>query len=171
MRLELPPETVATLHDGQKIRVRPIRPDDSERLREFHSRLSRNTLRLRFFTPLQKLSAEFAQHLCEVDFLRRCAFVVSFSGNDDIHGVGRYEAESAWSAEVAFVVEDHMQGMGMGVLLLERLVAHAREAGFERLTAVVMGENSSMLTLFRESPFSPEIHHQGSMAFVKMDIR
>ena len=167
----VPPETLAVLRDGREVRVRPIRPDDAPRLARFHDRLSQNTVRLRFFTPLKHLSPQFAQHLSEVDFTGRCAFVISFPGDDEIHAVGRYEAEAAHSAEVAFVVEDSMQGLGMGALLLDRLVSHARANGFERLTAAVLCENTTMLTLFRESPFVPEIHMQGSTAFVKLDIR
>lgn len=170
MTIALPAEKVLTLRDGTPVRVRPIRPDDAPRLIEFHSRLSMNTTRLRFFTPMKRLSAAFAEHLCTVDFKKRCAFVISPLDSDDIHAVGRYEGESRYSAEVAFVVEDSFQGKGIGTILLDRLVEHARTKGFDRLTAVVLCENLNMLTLFRESPYSPEITMQSECAFVKMNI-
>lgn len=159
------------MRGGRRCRIRPITPEDVPLLVAFHEGLSLRTTRLRFFSPLRHLSPEFADHLCSVDFKRRCAFVVSFDGDDAIHAVGRYEWESAHSAEVAFVVEDELQGMGIGTALLERLVEHARRHGFRRMTAVVLGENDSMLNLFRESPYTPEIHMEGAMAFVKLDIR
>ena len=171
MKSPPPPETLAKLRDGRAIRVRPIRPDDAQRLSEFHDKLSQNTIRLRFFTPLRHLSPKFARHLADVDFKARCAFVISFPGDDTIHGVGRYEGESIRSAEVAFVVEDDMQGLGIGPILLERLVEHARANAFERLTAVVLSENTMMLLLFRDSPYLPEIHIHRDTAFVKLDIR
>lgn len=170
MATEFPAENVAALRDGSSVRVRPIRPDDVPRLFDFHSRLSMNTTRLRFFTPMKHLSATFAEHLCTVDFKDRCAFVVSPLDSDCIHAVGRYESESRHSAEVAFVVEDSFQGKGIGTLLLDRLVGHAHSKGFDRLTAVVLCENLNMLTLFRESPYSPEITMQSECAFVKMNI-
>ncbi len=170
MAIIMPAERVATLRDGTPVRVRPIRPDDAPRLIEFHSRLSMNTTRLRFFTPMKRLSATFAEHLCTVEFKKRCAFVISPLDSDSIHAVGRYEAESRYSAEVAFVVEDSFQGKGIGTILLDRLVEHARTKGFDRLTAVVLCENLNMLTLFRESPYSPEITMQSECAFVKMNI-
>jgi GNAT superfamily N-acetyltransferase len=166
-----PPETVVTLRDGREARIRPIVPGDAPLLRQFHERLSLNTTRLRFFTPLRHLSEEFAKHLCGVDYDRRCAFVLSFPGDNEIHGVGRYEWESPHSAEVAFVVEDSLQGLGIGKLLLDRLVGQARRQGFERLTAVVLCENDSMLSLFRDTEYDPQITMQGSLAFVKLDIR
>lgn len=170
MPKQFPAEKVLPLRDGTLVRIRPIRPDDAPRLVEFHSRLSMNTTRLRFFTPMKRLSATFAEHLCTVDFKKRSAFVISPLDSDEIHAVGRYEAESRHSAEVAFVVEDSFQGKGIGVSLLDRLVEHARTRGYDRLTAVVLCENLNMLTLFRESPYSPEITMQSECAFVKMNI-
>ena len=170
MAQRLPAETAVTLRDGRPARLRPILPSDVPHLHKFHNRLSLNTLRLRFFSPLRELSPEFATHLCNVDFEKRCAFVLSFPGDDAIHAVGRYESEAPHSAEVAFVVEDDLQGQGIGTLLLQRLIVHAQERGLERLTAVVLCENDSMLAIFREAHYSPRITMQGNLAFVKMDL-
>lgn len=130
-----------------------------------------NTTRLRFFSPLRHLSPDFANHLSAVDFKKRCAFVVSPVNDDTIHGVGRYEAQTRRSAEVAFVVEDAFQGLGIGPLLLDRLVEHARECGFTRFSAVALCENSQMLSLFRESPYHANFHVERDLAFIRMDIR
>lgn len=161
---------MAQLRDGRTVRVRPIVPGDAERLQEFHRRLSRRTTRYRFFTPLRELSADFAHKLTNVDYEKRFAFVISELEDDVIHGVGRFEAESKNSGEVAFVVEDNMQGIGIGPLLLERIVTHARKLGYQRLTASVLAENSPMLNVFRESPYHAEFHAQSDVTFVKMDI-
>jgi RimJ/RimL family protein N-acetyltransferase len=166
----IPPETRARLRTGEEVRIRPILLSDVPNLLEFHSRLSVNTTRLRFFTPMRRLSPQFAEHLCAVDYTKRVAFVISPIDGDTIHGVGRYEAESETSAELAFVVEDAKQGTGAGLLLMERLIDHARAVGFERLTAVVLCENLNMLTLFRDSPFLSEITMEHDCAFVKLNI-
>lgn len=171
VEMTLPAEQTALLRDGREVRIRPIRPDDAGRLREFHDRLSTNTTRLRFFSPLKHLSRDFANRLTSVDFQKRCAFVISPLDDDTIHGVGRYEAETRRCAEIAFVVEDTLQGMGIGKLLLDRLVEHAREQGFTRFSAVTLCENSQMLSLFRESPYHADIHMERDLAFVRMDIR
>ncbi len=170
MDTPVPLETQAILRTGEAVRVRPILPADVPNLMDFHSRLSVNTTRLRFFTPMRRLSPEFAQHLCTVDFVKRVAYVVSPLTDDTIYGVGRYESESENSAELAFVVEDAKQGTGVGSLLMRRLIDHARTCGFERLTAVVLCENQHMLTLFRESPFLSEITMEHDCAFVKLNI-
>ena len=138
---------------------------------EFHERLSVRTTRYRFFSPMRHLSEEFAERLTNVDFVKRFAFVVSEPGDDVIRGVGRFEAESSRSGEVAFVVEDALQGIGLGSILLERIVKHARHLGYERLTALVLAENSKMLTVFRESGLDPQIHTAADVTSVKLDIR
>lgn len=166
----VPLETQAMLRTGEPVRIRPILPSDVPNLLEFHTRLSVNTTRLRFFTPMRRLSPEFAQHLCTVDFVKRVAYVISPMESDTIYGVGRYEAESETSAEVAFVVEDAKQGTGVGSLLMTRLIDHAKGLGYERLTAVVLCENLHMLTLFRESPYLGEITMEHDCAFVKLNI-
>lgn len=165
-----PPAVIARLRDGRTVRVRPIQPSDAQRLQEFHLRLSRRTTRYRFFTPLRELSPEFAERLANVDYEQRFAFVVSEPDDDIIYGVGRFEAESKKSGEVAFVVEDSMQGIGLGPLLLDRVVSHARKLGYQRLTASVLAENSAMLNVFRESAYHAEFHAQSDLTFVKMDI-
>ena len=166
MDIRIPPETRRLLRDGRLARIRPIVPSDAPLLMEFHERLSIQTTRLRFFTPMRHLAPEFAMRLTEVDFATRCAFVVSFPGEDAIHGVGRYEGEAEHSAELAFVVEDTLQGLGIGSILLERLAAHALSHGFIRFSAIVLGENDSILTLFREAPYPVEIKRQADLAFV-----
>lgn len=153
------------------VRVRPITPADAPRLMEFHERLSVRTTRYRFFSPMKHLSEEFATRLANVDFVKRFAFVVSEPLDDVVHGVGRFEAESKRSGEVAFVVEDSMQGLGLGSLLLERIVKHARKLGYERLTALVLAENDQMLSIFRESGLDPQIHTVSDVTSVKLDIR
>jgi len=152
MPTALPAEKVVTLRDGTPVRVRPIRPDDAPRLIEFHSRLSMNTTRLRFFTPMKRLSAAFADQLCTVDFKKRCAFVISSLDFDDIHAVGRYEGESRHSAEVAFVVEDSFQGKGR-YYLLDRCRTRPLD-GFDRLTPSPL-ENSTCTRSSENRPTRP----------------
>jgi acetyltransferase len=124
---------------------------------QFHERLSVRTTRYRFFSPMKHLSEEFATRLTNVDFVKRFAFVVSDPSDDIIHGVGRFE--------------DSMQGVGLGSLLLERIVGHARKLGYERLTAMVLAENAQMLNIFRESGLDPQLHTVSDVTSVKLDIR
>jgi GNAT superfamily N-acetyltransferase len=159
------------LSDGRRICYRRIRPDDAERLQAFHSRLSRETTRLRFFSPMPRLNNKMASYFVDVDFDQRCALVAHFPGEDEIRGVGRYERDSKHAAEVAFVVEDALQGLGIGRMLMKLLAEHARAMGIDRLTAMTLAENLGMLTVFRECGHPTDITFEGETAHVKIDIR
>ncbi|WBL36827.1 GNAT family N-acetyltransferase [Tepidiforma flava] len=170
MDVTYPPERTFTTRSGQAMRLRPIRPEDVPNLFAFHERLSRESLRMRYFTPRRRLTEDVARHLCTVDFRDRAAFVASPLESDAIHGIGRYERDAPHSAEVAFIVEDALQGNGIGPALLQRLAEHARAQGIERFTAAVLYENTAMLSVFRNSPFRPQISVEHDCAFVKLDL-
>ena len=161
----------AELRDGRTMCFRAIEPDDAARLQAFHERLSRETTRLRFFTAMPHLSGDMAERFAEVDFGDRAAYVACFPGEEAIRGVGRYERESEHSAEVAFVVEDGLQGFGVGGVLLRMLAEHAQGEKIERLTAITLAENRGMLAVFRESGYPTDVHFEGPTAYVRIDIR
>jgi len=158
------------LSDGRRVWFRPIHPDDVHRLREFHRRLSMDTQRLRFFTPLRELSQAMAENFCNVDHDKRTAIVVTYPGEDAIRGVGRLEDMGDGTAEVAFVLEDQLQGNGLGKALLRLLAAHARERGIGRLTAVVLPENGAMLHLFRTCEFPSTFEIRDGNEYITLDI-
>jgi RimJ/RimL family protein N-acetyltransferase len=131
------------LADGGKVHVRPIEPSDAERLRRMGSRLSPDTVYLRFFSHVT-LSDRDIERLTTVDHDDRVALVALV--DDEMVGVARYSRlEVPTDAEVAVVIEDAHQGRHLAPLLLERLTAAARERGIERFCAVVMPENRRML--------------------------
>ncbi|MGH9093932.1 MAG: hypothetical protein ACRDXE_02105, partial [Acidimicrobiales bacterium] len=49
------------LSDGATMHIRPIRPDDADAISDLHSRLSPQTVYLRFFTPVTTLPATMLQ--------------------------------------------------------------------------------------------------------------
>ena len=138
-----------TLKDGSRVQVRPIRPDDARRLIELYDRLSRDTAYHRFFTVMRRLPPDWARFLADVDYVRRFALVVERAVADHVEliAVARYEPAEPGTAEVAFVVQDGWQGMGLGTLLLGDLLRAARANGIERFRAWVLADNRRMLDL------------------------
>ena len=160
-------EADVLLKDGRVAQLRPIVPDDSERLVEFYSRVSDESKYLRFFAPYPRLSEKDIERFTHVDLDRRVAFVVTL--HDLIIGIGRYDAVSdepgggagagaaeSSTAEVAFLVEDAHQGRGVGQLLLEHLAQAARERGIRRFVAEILPANRRMLQIFREMGYEVE---------------
>jgi RimJ/RimL family protein N-acetyltransferase len=146
------------------ITIRPMRPDDGDRLVAFHARLSPESQRLRFFTAHPRLTDAEVWRFTHVDGRQRVALVAEEAEGDEddeeaedggaIVGVARYDRlphDSA--AEAAFVVRDDHQGRGLGTVLLDHLAEHARNEGVTHLVAETLPENTRMLHLLRG--FSP----------------
>ncbi len=145
-------ERVVTLKDGSQVRVRPIRPEDRDRLIDLYDRLSRHTAYQRFFTIMRRLPPDWARILATVDYRRRLALVAEHDGPNGIEliGVGRYEpTERPQTAEVAFVVQDGWQGKGLGTVLLHGVLDAAVARGVGRFIASVLADNTRMLDLLR----------------------
>ncbi len=159
------------LEDGLRVWFRPIRPDDAPRLQEFHRRLSPESQRMRFFSPLRELSRGMAKRLTDVDFQQRAALVGCFPGDDAIRAVARYEVvRDGVTAEIAFVVEDGLQGRGVGKIMLHLLARHARAMGISRLVADVLPENRHMLAMFESCDFPQHTTWSAESVRVTLDI-
>jgi GNAT superfamily N-acetyltransferase len=171
-------ERVAHLRDGGTVRLRPIRPDDAPRLQAFHGRLSRDSIVMRFFSPLPVLSDERAAYFTTVDFDRRLAIVavepadaIDRPGGDElIVGVARYDRVGDDRAEIALIVEDRVQHHGIGSALFWALVDAARKRGIVTLTAEVLAENRRMLRLLRESGLPMRSRRDGTALRVELDL-
>ena len=86
-------ESHLALRNGETLRIRPIRPDDDQRLVELYSRLSRQTAYQRFFTVMRRLPSDWIHYFANVDYRRRLALVAEREtvAGVEIVGVGRYE--------------------------------------------------------------------------------
>ncbi|MFL5916221.1 MAG: GNAT family N-acetyltransferase [Gaiellaceae bacterium] len=74
------------------------------------------------------------------------------------------------SAEVAFAVGDEFQRRGIGTRLLERLAAHAADAGIEEFVAEVLHENNAMLGVFRDAGFAVTRAGEGGELEIRFPI-
>lgn len=158
------------LRDGRELRIRRIRPDDAPRLAEFATRLSPNSLRLRFFTPIRTFDPKFLEQLATVDFRTRAAFVGTLPGDEAVVAVGRYAEESVGVAEVAFVVLDELQGNGIASELLSHLAQLARANGYDEFSATLLAENIEMMDVFRHSGFPMTAVVQGGVEAVRLRL-
>lgn len=145
-------EADVVLSDGGTVHLRPITPADAPLILKLHGRLSDRTRYFRYFGPYPRIPERDLRRFSVVDHVGRVAFG-AFLG-DDLIAVGRYEGlADGESAEVAFVVEDGHQGRGLGSILLEHLLAAARERGLVKFTAEVLAENGQMVRVFRDAGY------------------
>jgi GNAT superfamily N-acetyltransferase len=156
------------LRDGAAIEVRPIQPDDGDRLRRLHARLSPTSIRMRYFHVMPSLSDALVATVTHVDYVDRMALVATVGADiaaalrkQEIVGIVNYDRICADAAEVAFVVEDAWQGRGVASTLLYDLAAYARECGFRRFLAITLRRNTRMLNVLRHCGFPCTLHDRG----------
>jgi acetyltransferase len=142
------PARARRLAGGAVVALRPIEPEDTDRLRRLFFRLSSRTIYLRFFSPVREPSPAGLHHLANVDHDLRQA-LVGVADDGEIVGVARYDRDPAspGRAEVAVVVEDGWQHRGLATVLLAGLADDARRRGVSVLTASVLGENERTMTM------------------------
>jgi len=151
-------ERDVVLKNGETVRIRPIRPDDEPRLVTLYDRLSRHTAYQRFFTVRQHLPQDWIRYFANVDYRRRLAIVAERDtvAGIELVGVGRYEpSDEEGTGEVAFVLEDGYQGLGLGAVLLDEVV----RAGTERPHALPC-PRARRESPHAPAPCEPHAHHR-----------
>jgi RimJ/RimL family protein N-acetyltransferase len=143
---------VETLRNGREVVIRAFQPSDRDGFISAASRLSKLSLYRRFFTAKSSFTERERQFFLNVDFIKHVALValVDESGHRAIVGGGRYVVVQPGRAEVAFVVIDRYQGLGIGAALMRHLVTIANDARLQELVAEVLPENQPMLRVFAQ---------------------
>jgi len=149
-------EPVVT-RDDRVLRLRMIEPGDVSALRRCFTRLPAEDIRRRFMHSLRELPEPMAQRLCQIDPATEVAYVLVDDSvvPAELRGVGRiFIDEATDSAEFSVLVERDWTRMGLGALLMHRLVAVCRERGLAELWGYVLVENRPMLHLCSELGFA-----------------
>ena len=155
--------------DGRAVRVRPILPNDTDKIARFHSSLSERTRYLRYFGSHDVLSERELQSMTNVDYHDRMAFVAELGA--EIIGMAIYERlPDSTFAEVAFTISDHHQGRGLGSIFLEHLAGAAAERGIDHFEAEVLSENRSMIQVFRRAGYEISRSFDGSTLHLEFAI-
>ncbi|WP_431513244.1 GNAT family N-acetyltransferase [Variovorax sp. DAIF25] len=150
--------------NGRAIVVRPIRPEDDAQHRRFVESLDPEDARMRFFSVRKALPRSELARLTQIDYDREMAFIAEAAdaqGCPQTLGVARTVSDpDNVEAEFAIVVRSDLKGQGLGTLLFEQLIEHARARGTERLVGIVLRENTRMLKLsaamgFKADPAEP----------------
>jgi acetyltransferase len=150
-----------TMKDGKRITIRPIRPEDEPLMVKFHETLSDRSVYLRYFCSLslsRRVAHERLLRICFGDYDREMALVADLTepgtGEHKIMGVGRMSKLHAGNeAEVAVLVSDQYQKLGLGYELLRRVVQIARDEKLSQVSAEMLTDNVAMQTVMKRLGF------------------
>ncbi len=164
-----------TLNDSREVAIRPIRPDDHERLRASHARLSPESRYRRFLGTKPELSSADARYLVEVDGSDHFALVATLPEEPDepIVAVARWIRlpDDPAAAEFAIVVGDAYQRQGLAGELMTRLAQAAVARGVKRFRASMLADNLAMHRLVAKLTAGPVGRRQlGSLSEVEIEL-
>jgi acetyltransferase len=140
--------------DGERLRIRPIRPADAAEHNAFFHRLSPEDIRLRFFAAVRELTPAQLDKFTRLDYDRDMAFIVVREETGETVGVARLVREDdPFVAEFAVIVEHDLQGKGLATHLMQRLLDWAPPHGVREVVGEILAENVAMIDLARHLGF------------------
>ncbi len=150
-----------TMRDGNQVTIRPIRPEDEPLIVKLHETLSDRSVYLRYFCSLslsRRIAHERLLKICFGDYDREMALVAELTdketGDRRIIAVGRLsKLHSTNEAEVAVLVSDHYQKLGLGYELLRRVVEVARDEKLSQVSAEMLTDNVAMQIIMKRLGF------------------
>ena len=149
-------ELIWHLKDGREILFRPIKPEDEPLWLEMFQSFSEDSIRYRFFQLLKETPHEVRVRYCNIDYDREIAIVpiIKEEGTPRILGVGRLTIEpDGKTGEIAFIVRDKWQGLGLGAKLVDYVIEIAAEKGVKRIVAIIMRQNHKAINLVEKMGF------------------
>jgi acetyltransferase len=162
--------------DGTEFNIRPIRPHDEPLLVEFHKGLSQRSVFQRYFSPLplaQRVAHDRLVSICAADFVQQMILIaeqIEASGVNRILGVGGLvKTPGTAEAELAILVADEYQGLGLGTELLRRLLDIGRSTELTRITGYILPENRTMQYIARKLGFQVQYRPEQQVVTAELE--
>jgi acetyltransferase len=136
---------------GANLLLRPIRPEDAQRMMAFYAQATPEDMRLRFFMSRREVPLSQLARLTQIDYDREMSFIaLETQADGELALVAEVRAmcdPDNLQAEFAIQVAKTWQGKGLGLLMLNKLVAYLREHGTRELVGQCLRDNESMKAL------------------------
>lgn len=142
---------------GSELLVRPIRPEDGQRLTDFYAKASPADMRLRFFMSRREVPHSELARYSQIDYDREMSFIAlasSQAGEQTMVAEVRAVCDpDNLRAEFAMQVASDWQRKGLGRLLLGKLIRYLQGRGTAEMVGQCLRENTGMAALARKVGF------------------
>lgn len=157
---------------GGTMRLRPIRPEDGEEHLRFFNALDPVDVRFRMFIHMRELQPSQLARMTQIDYDREMAFVAvrkREDGSDETLGVVRAVADpDNVNAEFAIIIRSDLKGLGLGQMLMAKLIAYFRQRGTQAIVGESLSENHALIELTKNLGF--EVHSQPGTGTVELRL-
>lgn len=170
------PAEIETRHefkDGLSVRFRAIKPSDEEQMRQLFYRFSDKAIYYRYFSPIKTMPHAKMQEYVNVDYRSTLSIVGIVGGHDQQTIIAearfvRYKDKPV--VDVAFVVDEAYQGLGIATFLFKMLARLAKERGATAMTADVLVSNPAMLKVFEKGEYPVKARVEGGAYALTIDL-
>ena len=167
-------EEIITLKNGKTILLRPIIAEDEVRHQLFDNSQTKEDRYKRYFSQRGAMSHEEMAMLTQIDYEREMAFIaVNYSHGEeqDIVAVIRSSTDpDNIEAEFGMIVSRDLQGLGMGSLLLNKMITYQQSKGTRYLVAMTMLNNIGMAKLAKKLGFKIERDIEEGVINMQMEL-
>ena len=142
-----------TFKGGIGVRFRHIKPSDEEGMRRLFYRFSDDSVYYRYFSPIKTMPHAKMQQYVNVDCNHVISIVALVGPPEDerIIAEARFVKDKKRPyGDVAFIVDEDYQGLGIATYLYQMLIRVAKERGLKGFTADVLASNKSMMKVFEK---------------------
>ena len=154
-------EQVWRMRDGRSVLFRPIKPEDEPMWLEMFQNFSEESIRYRFFQIIKDTPHEVRIRYTNIDYDRELGIVavLSEAGRDRILGVVRLiEEPDGKRGEIAFIIADPWQGLGLGSKMLDYMIEISINRNLEEIYGIMLPDNYRVHRLMEKMGF--KITHQ-----------
>lgn len=167
-------EERVTLKDGRQVLFRPILPEDEPGLQSFISRVTKEDLYYRYFSEINQFTHDELANMTQIDYDREMAIVAlqDTGTHEEIIGVTRAISDADnIDAEFSILVRSDLKNLGLGRLLLEKMITYTRQHGLLRLNGITMPANLGMITLAEKLGFRMERQLDEGIVNLQLTLR
>ena len=150
-------EKLLRMRDGRTVLLRLIKPEDEPLWLEMFQNFSEESVRYRFFHIIKDTSHEMRVRYCDIDYDIEIGIVAELEeeGRRQILGVVRLIIESdGKNSEIAFIVADPWQGLGLGSKMVDHMIEICKDRGLETIYALMLPDNYRAIRLLKNRGFT-----------------
>jgi len=146
---------------GDRVTIRPIRPEDEPLMVQFHQSLSEESVYLRYAHTVKltkRIAHERLTRICFIDYDREMVLAADYKNPEtcehEILGVARLSKSHGMNeAEFALIVSDRYHHQGLGTELLRRILEIGKEQNLEAIVGYILNSNEPMQSICRKLGF------------------